>query len=49
MTGVICSLSRFSVTFKKDPIAVKFIETSGQNGKGPVFKKKGSQMVEVYV
>ncbi|KAM5180900.1 unconventional myosin-Ia [Mantella aurantiaca] len=40
---------QFSVTFKKDPVAVKFIETSGQNGKGPVFKKKGSQMVEVYV
>ncbi|XP_077339685.1 unconventional myosin-Ia isoform X1 [Lithobates pipiens] len=40
---------QFSVTFKKDPVAVKFVETSVQNGKGPVFKKKGSQMVEVYV
>ncbi|CAI9560073.1 unnamed protein product [Staurois parvus] len=40
---------QFSVTFKKDPVAVKFVETSVQNGKGPVFKKKGSQMVEVHV
>ncbi|XP_018424115.1 PREDICTED: unconventional myosin-Ia [Nanorana parkeri] len=40
---------QFSVKFKKDPVAVKFVETSVQNGKGPVFKKKGSQMVEVYV
>nr|DBA32865.1 TPA: hypothetical protein GDO54_000620 [Pyxicephalus adspersus] len=38
----------FSVKFKKDPVTVKFIETSGQNGKGPVFKKK-SGVVEVYV
>ncbi|OCT92843.1 unconventional myosin-Ia [Xenopus laevis] len=39
----------FSVKFKKDPIALKFIEASAQNGKGPVYKKKGSQTVEVFV
>ncbi|XP_069826499.1 unconventional myosin-Ia isoform X2 [Dendropsophus ebraccatus] len=41
----------FSVKFKKDPVVVKLIESGGpgQNGKGPVFKKKGSQRVEVFV
>ncbi|KAE8626610.1 hypothetical protein XENTR_v10006681 [Xenopus tropicalis] len=39
----------FSVKFKKDPIALKFIEASVQNGKGPVYKKKSSQTVEVFV
>ncbi|KAM9321482.1 unconventional myosin-Ia [Gastrophryne carolinensis] len=39
----------FSVKFKKDPVVVKLIESPGQNGKGPVFKKKGSQRLEVYV
>ncbi|XP_077153818.1 unconventional myosin-Ia isoform X1 [Ranitomeya variabilis] len=39
----------FSVKFKKDPVVVKLIESSGQNGKGPLFKKKGSQRVEVFV
>ncbi|XP_068123584.1 unconventional myosin-Ia isoform X2 [Hyperolius riggenbachi] len=41
--------NEFSVKFKKDPVAVRLIESSVQNGKGPVFKKKGSQAVEVYV
>ncbi|XP_075706286.1 unconventional myosin-Ia [Rhinoderma darwinii] len=39
----------FSVKFKKDPVVVKLIESPGQNGKGPVFKKKGSQRLEVFV
>ncbi|XP_073519453.1 unconventional myosin-Ia isoform X2 [Phyllobates terribilis] len=39
----------FSVRFKKDPVVVKLIESPGQNGKGPMFKKKGSQRVEVFV
>ncbi|XP_056418485.1 unconventional myosin-Ia isoform X2 [Hyla sarda] len=41
----------FSVKFKKDPVVLKLIESAGpgQNGKGPVFKKKGSQRVEVFV
>ncbi|XP_044141250.1 unconventional myosin-Ia [Bufo gargarizans] len=39
----------FSVKFKKDPVVVKIIESPGQNGKGPVFKKKGSQRLEVFV
>ncbi|KAG8452470.1 hypothetical protein GDO86_004309 [Hymenochirus boettgeri] len=39
----------FSVKFKKDPITVKFIESTVPNGKGPVYKKKGSQRVEVLV
>ncbi|KAM4046556.1 unconventional myosin-Ia isoform 2-T2 [Anomaloglossus baeobatrachus] len=39
----------FTVKFKKDPVLVKLIESPGQNGKGPVFKKKGSQRVEVFV
>ncbi|XP_066440553.1 unconventional myosin-Ia [Eleutherodactylus coqui] len=39
----------FSVKFKKDPVVIKIIESEVQNGKGPVFKKKGSQRLEVYV
>ncbi|KAM3935064.1 unconventional myosin-Ia isoform 2-T2 [Leptodactylus fuscus] len=39
----------FTVKFKKDPVVVKLIESAGQNGKGPVFKKKGSQRLEVFV
>ncbi|KAM4797052.1 unconventional myosin-Ia [Rhinophrynus dorsalis] len=38
----------FSVKFKKDPVSVKFLEASVQNGKGPVYKKKGKGM-EVFV
>ncbi|KAG8585671.1 hypothetical protein GDO81_005104 [Engystomops pustulosus] len=39
----------FSVKFKKDPVVVKLIESPGQNGKGPVFKKRGSQRLEVFL
>ncbi|XP_053311684.1 unconventional myosin-Ia isoform X2 [Spea bombifrons] len=38
----------FQVRFKKDPVAVKLIESPVQNGKGPVYKKKG-QRLEVFV
>uniref|UniRef100_A0A8C5MDR4 Unconventional myosin-Ia n=1 Tax=Leptobrachium leishanense TaxID=445787 RepID=A0A8C5MDR4_9ANUR len=39
----------FAVRFKKDPVTLKFIESATPNGKGPVYKKKGSQRVEVYL
>ncbi|XP_075055512.1 unconventional myosin-Ia isoform X2 [Mixophyes fleayi] len=39
----------FTVKFKKDPVVVKLIESAAQNGKGPVYKKKGSQRLEVYI
>ncbi|XP_063808512.1 unconventional myosin-Ia isoform X2 [Pseudophryne corroboree] len=39
----------FTVRFKKDPVVIKLIESAEQNGKGPVYKKKGSQRLEVYI
>ncbi|XP_063283314.1 unconventional myosin-Ia isoform X1 [Pelobates fuscus] len=39
----------FPVRFKKDPVTLKLMETGTPNGKGPTFKKKGSQRIEVYV
>ncbi|KAM8975581.1 unconventional myosin-Ia isoform 1-T1 [Pelodytes ibericus] len=39
----------FAIRFKKDPITLKLMESGVQNGKGPVYKKKGSQRVEVSV
>ncbi|KAM4702177.1 unconventional myosin-Ia [Discoglossus pictus] len=39
----------FTVKFKLEPVALKFIESAVKNGKGPVCKKRGSRRMEVMV
>ncbi|KAJ6656195.1 hypothetical protein lerEdw1_004112 [Lerista edwardsae] len=41
-------LCRFLVRFKQSNITVKVVETANQ-GKAPIFKKKGSRRMEVLV